>query len=235
MAKRAAGQAAFLIREAIAANGSAVVAVSVDALLGETLAALAAEADVDWAKVELFPVGGYVGLNADQAATSAGELASAFLDKLPVPPAAVRAVDAAAADAEAECRRLIDLLGGRAIDLILCGVGDDGALTLESAPADLDAESAYRPIPLGDGRRRRLVEQGLFAKRSETPRAAAAMTVRQILSATAVVCPVPGEDAADAVAAVVEGAVTPDVPASILQQHANVTLFLDEESSRLVK
>jgi glucosamine-6-phosphate deaminase len=61
------------------------------------------------------------------------------------------------------------------------------------------------------------------------------MSVNQIMMADAIVCTVPDERKADAVRGAVEGPVTPDVPASKLQQHPNCVLFLDEGSGRLLK
>jgi glucosamine-6-phosphate deaminase len=60
------------------------------------------------------------------------------------------------------------------------------------------------------------------------------MSVRQILRARTIICTVPDERKANAVRATVEGPVTPAVPASILQQHPDVTLYLDRASASLL-
>jgi len=60
------------------------------------------------------------------------------------------------------------------------------------------------------------------------------MSVRQILEARHILCIVPDLRKAEAVRASVEGPVTPSVPASILQTHAHVDLFLDRASSSLL-
>lgn len=44
-----------------------------------------------------------------------------------------------------------------------------------------------------------------------------------------------GESKAEAIKATVEGEVTPHCPASILQQHDDVTIFLDEAAAGLLK
>jgi glucosamine-6-phosphate deaminase len=53
------------------------------------------------------------------------------------------------------------------------------------------------------------------------------MSIRQIVSAREMICVVPDARKAEAVQRAVEGPVTPQVPASILQTHPNVTLYLD--------
>ena len=53
------------------------------------------------------------------------------------------------------------------------------------------------------------------------------MSVRQIMKSRAIICTVPDERKAEAVRNAVEGEVTPQVPASILQRHERCTLYLD--------
>jgi glucosamine-6-phosphate deaminase len=57
------------------------------------------------------------------------------------------------------------------------------------------------------------------------------MSVRQILKAERIACIVPDERKAEAVLGSVEGPVTVDVPASILQEHGDCILFLDEAAA----
>ena len=51
------------------------------------------------------------------------------------------------------------------------------------------------------------------------------------MASRAIVCSVPDERKALAVERALRGTVTPDVPASILQQHPAVTVFLDGPSA----
>ena len=58
---------------------------------------------------------------------------------------------------------------------------------------------------------------------ADVPRRAISMSIRQIMKSRAIVCSVPDRRKAEAVRAAIEGAVTPLVPASILQQHPHAT------------
>jgi glucosamine-6-phosphate deaminase len=60
------------------------------------------------------------------------------------------------------------------------------------------------------------------------------MSVRQILAAREILAMVPDLRKADAVAAVLTGPITPDVPASILRTHERTTLYLDDASASRV-
>jgi glucosamine-6-phosphate deaminase len=88
---------------------------------------------------------------------------------------------------------------------------------------------------LDEACRRQQLGEGWFQTLDDVPRRAISMSVRQIMKSKAIVCTVPDERKAKAVKNAGEGPVTPDVPASILQQHANVGLYLDRPSATLLK
>jgi glucosamine-6-phosphate deaminase len=60
------------------------------------------------------------------------------------------------------------------------------------------------------------------------------MSVRQIMKARHIICSVPDARKAGAVQRAIEGPVTPDTPASILQEHSDIRLYLDEPSASLL-
>ena len=57
------------------------------------------------------------------------------------------------------------------------------------------------------------------------------MTVAQIMKSRKIICTVPDERKSEAVKNSVEGEVSNLVPASILQNHGNTDLFLDEAAA----
>jgi glucosamine-6-phosphate deaminase len=61
------------------------------------------------------------------------------------------------------------------------------------------------------------------------------MSIRQIMKSRQIVCSVPDERKAKAVQGSVEGPVTPNCPGSMLQQHTNCSLLLDEPAASLLK
>ena len=58
------------------------------------------------------------------------------------------------------------------------------------------------------------------------------MTISAILRSRKIICSVPDSRKAQAVAQSVDGPVTPMVPGSVLQQHPDATLVLDEASAQ---
>jgi len=69
----------------------------------------------------------------------------------------------------------------------------------------------------------------------EVPVQAISMSIRQILKSREIICVVPDSRKARAVKACIEGKISPLAPASILQTHPAVTVFLDNESSALLE
>ena len=67
-----------------------------------------------------------------------------------------------------------------------------------------------------------------FASADDVPKQALTMGIGTIMHARSILVVASGADKADAVRKTVQGPVTSDVPASILQLHPNVTIIGDE-------
>ena len=67
-----------------------------------------------------------------------------------------------------------------------------------------------------------------FASADDVPKQALTMGIGTIMKARKILVVVSGEDKADAVAKAVQGPIAPEVPASILQLHPDVTIVGDE-------
>ena len=67
-----------------------------------------------------------------------------------------------------------------------------------------------------------------FASEEEVPKQAYTMGIKNIMQAKKILIIVSGEDKADIVRDAFFGPLTPQVPASILQMHSDVTLVADE-------
>ena len=138
-------------------------------------------------------------------------------------------------DPSVECERLGKLIGQHPIDVACVGIGENGHLAFNDPPADFETEDPYLVVELDEACRRQQMGEGWFASFEEVPTRAISMSIRQIMKSAAIVCTVPDQRKAQALQAAVEGPVTPEVPASILQQHPHVTLVLDPTSASLLQ
>ncbi len=220
--------AADLIRKAIQAKGSARIIIATGSSQFEVLEALTKAPDIDWSKVDGFHLDEYIGLGIQHPASFCGYLKQRFVDRLPL--RSFLYLDGLR-EANEVCREAERAVQAAPIDVALVGIGENGHLAFNDPPADFDTRSAYHIVKLDEACRRQQVGEGWFDKLDQVPTTAMSMTIHQIMASQAIVCSVPDRRKSTAVAATLQGSVTPDVPASILQQHANVTLVLDNGSA----
>lgn len=230
---RAAADGAALIRRALAGRGHANVIVATGSSQFEMLDALAKAPDIRWDKVTAFHLDEYVGLPITHPASFRGYLWQRFASRLPVPLAAFHYVNAET-DPAAECARLGEVIKAHPIDVAFIGIGENAHVAFNDPPADFETEVPYLTVTLDEACRRQQLGEGWFPTLADVPTRAISMSVRQILKSAAIVCTVPDERKAAAVRDSVEGPVTPAVPASILQRHPNLTLYVDAAAASLL-
>ena len=222
---QAARDGADLIRQAIARQGQATIVVATGASQFSMLSHLIQETRLDWTRVSAFHLDEYLGMPASHPASFRRYLKERFVDRVPL--GQFHGIDGEVTPAESECARLAALIRDRPIDVAFIGIGENGHLAFNDPPADFATESPYLIVELDEPCRRQQLGEGWFATLDDVPRRAISMSIRQILKAQAIVCTVPDLRKANAVAAALEGPVTPDVPASILQRHPQATIYLD--------
>ncbi|HEY1685335.1 MAG TPA: glucosamine-6-phosphate deaminase [Tepidisphaeraceae bacterium] len=234
MGKEAAARGAAAIRDAITRNGSAHIIVATGASQFEMLEALTRERDVPWHKVSAFHLDEYVGLPITHPASFRLYLWQRFVSKLPLPLAAFNYVNAEK-EPQKECDRLGKIIHERPVDVAFIGIGENGHLAFNDPPANFDVEDPYIVVNLDDACRRQQLGEGWFPTFDDVPKQAISMSIKHILKSKQIVCTVPDQRKAKAVADAVKGAVTNHVPASILQKHGNTDLFLDQAAASLLK
>jgi glucosamine-6-phosphate deaminase len=232
MGRRAADDAVGHIRRAIDQRGEARIVVATGASQFTVLAALVAANDVDWSKVVGFHLDEYIGLPMAHPASFRRYLKERFVDLLPL--RKFHYIDGEAADATAECRRVGRLLTQRPVDVALVGIGENGHLAFNDPPADFQTTEPYIVVELDDACRRQQLGEGWFPTFDDVPRRAISMSIRQIMQSRAIVCTVPDRRKAEALRAAVERPVTPQVPASILQQHPQTVMYVDPPAATLL-
>jgi len=228
MGQKAAEVGAEAIRQAIAERGQANIIVATGASQFEVLAALVKADGIDWSKVVGFHLDEYIGLPVDHRAAFRGYLKQRLVDLVPI--GAFHYVNGDA-DPATECLRLDKLIGNHPIDVAFIGIGENGHLAFNDPPADFETDKPYLMVELDDACRQQQFGEGWFDSLDAVPTKAISMSVKQILRSKVIVCSVPDERKAEAVANALEGPVTTDVPASILRTHGNTALILDVASA----
>ena len=126
-----------------------------------------------------------------------------------------------AEDFDAECRRydeLIASVGG--INLQLLGIGHNGHIGFNE-PGRAFEKTTHR-VKLGESTIR--ANARFFASMDEVPKEAVTMGIKSIMQAKKILLIASGEDKREIMEKALFGPVTPDVPASILQLHPDLTV-----------
>jgi glucosamine-6-phosphate deaminase len=230
LGKNAAELAAAKLQEAISAKGEARLLVSTGSSQFETLAALA-ESDVDWSRVEVFHLDEYIGLDITHPASFRKYLYERFISKINVK--AFYPVDGSDQVAE-QISYLSEEILKKPIDVGLIGIGENGHIAFNDPPADFDTRKPYIVVYLDDRCKMQQVNEGWFPSLKEVPTTAISMSVHQIMQCGIIISSVPHLVKAEAVAMTLQNDLSNLVPATMLKQHPDWHLFLDQNSSSKV-
>ena len=132
---------------------------------------------------------------------------------------------------EAETSRYDEVLAEHPIDLQILGIGVNGHIGFNEPGTPFDSLT----------NKFKLTEETIqsnkrfFDNEDEMPGYAYSMGLASIMSADKIVLIAYGEGKADAVAQTLNGPVTEEVPASILQRHKNCLVILDEAAASLLE
>jgi glucosamine-6-phosphate deaminase len=231
LGKAAGKQGAHLIREAIEINGIANIILATGTSQLETLKQLVSE-NIDWSKVVMFHLDEYIKLPVTHSASFRKYLQERFISK--VSSLKTTCLINGTADTEEECKRLGRLITTHTIDVALVGIGENGHLAFNDPPADFETGTPYIVVNLDAACRKQQMGEGWFKSIEDVPQKAISMSVRQIMKSKNIICSVPDERKAIAVKNCLEQAVSNLYPASILQTHANCTVYLDKASASLL-
>jgi glucosamine-6-phosphate deaminase len=231
LGRAAAEKAADAIRRAIQKNGQARIIAATGASQFELLDALTSLPGIAWDQVDLFHLDEYIGLPVNHPASFRRYLHTRLIDKVGI-------THFHLLDGEQEPASVIREVGSALrtapIDVALVGIGENGHLAFNDPPADFETEETYLVVTLDEACRKQQLGEGWFENLSEVPRQAISMGIRQILQAREIICTVPDARKARAVAACLEGEISPLAPASILRTHANTTVYLDKNAAALL-
>ncbi|HPT31780.1 MAG TPA: hypothetical protein PLW67_08065, partial [Prolixibacteraceae bacterium] len=93
----------------------------------------------------------------------------------------------------------------------------------------------YLVVNLDEACRRQQLGEGWFPTLEDVPKQAISMSVKQIMKSATIICTVPDERKAEAVFHTLNDPVSPMCPATILREHPEAYLFLDEAAASKLK
>jgi glucosamine-6-phosphate deaminase len=231
LGRAAAEHAARSLRAYIAGEGVARIVAATGASQFEFLEALTSATEIDWSRIELFHLDEYVGLPVTHPASFRRYILDRLIGKTAI--TRYHLLDGQR-DPQRMAKEVGRELASGPVHLVFVGIGENGHLAFNDPPADFQSEEPYLIVDLDEACRRQQVNEGWFAGLADVPTKAISMSVRQILRAKEIIVIVPDLRKAPAVKACLEGEISPLAPASILREHANVTVYLDQNSGSLL-
>ena len=232
MVRAAANEAADRLIRAIQHQGRATFVAATGASQIEFLKLLATLPGIAWSKTCMFHLDEYIGIPETHPASFRKYLKERLVDC--VQPGEVNFIKGDSADPLAECSRLNGLIARTSVDVAFVGIGENGHLAFNDPPADFEVEQAFIPVKLNESCRKQQLGEGWFNTLTEVPEWAITMSIQSIMKAKSIVCSVPDRRKAQAVRDCFTGEISPDHPASILRNHPNAQLFLDNQAASLL-
>ena len=181
--------------------------------------------DLDFSEVTTVNLDEYKGLPRTNDQSYYYFMHQHLFDRVNIDPERTNVPNGMEPDAEKECGRyeeLIRSLGG--VDLQLLGLGHNGHIGFNEPGEAFEKETHC--VELTESTIE--ANKRFFASADDVPKQAYTMGIKTIMQAKKIVIVVNGENKADIVERAFFGPVTPEVPASILQLHNDVTLVGDE-------
>lgn len=136
-----------------------------------------------------------------------------------------------AEDIEEECRSYdakIQELGGT--DVQLLGVGNNGHIAFNEPDTNLVSGTHLT------GLTENTIESNarFFESKADVPTTALTMGLGEIMKSKKIIVIASGEGKAEAVKAMLNGKISTDMPASMLQMHRDVVVIIDEDAAKLL-
>ncbi|MDE7273571.1 MAG: glucosamine-6-phosphate deaminase [Lachnospiraceae bacterium] len=194
----------------------------------EQLATWCQHEDLDFSQITTVNLDEYYGLAPDNAQSYHYFMAEHLFSKVNLPKGRQFLPDGMNQDTDRECERyqnLIELLGG--IDIQLLGLGHNGHIGFNE-PSD----AFVKDVHLVDLAEKTIeANKRFFDKAEDVPRKAYTMGIGTIFQAEKILLVVSGAEKAGILKQVMYGPISPRVPGSILQLHADVTVVADQDAA----
>ena len=181
--------------------------------------------DLDFSGVRTVNLDEYKGISRENDQSYYYFMHQNLFDHVNIDPERTNVPNGMEPDAEKECGRYEELilsLGG--VDLQLLGLGHNGHIGFNEPGEAFEKETHC--VDLTESTIE--ANKRFFASAEDVPKQAYTMGIKTIMQAKKILVVVNGEAKADIVERAFFGPVTPEVPASILQMHNDVTLVGDE-------
>lgn len=132
-----------------------------------------------------------------------------------------------ASDLQEETRRYDQVIAEHPIDFQILGIGHNGHIGFNEPGTSFDVTTHV--VNLAEDTIK--ANSRFFDSIDDVPKQAISMGIQSIMQSKMIVLMAYGQGKSDAIKQMIEGPVTEDLPASVLQKHPNVVVIVDEAAA----
>ncbi|KFN93399.1 glucosamine-6-phosphate deaminase [Tetragenococcus muriaticus PMC-11-5] len=218
------GQKAFEIIKNGIANGADTFGLATGST-PETMYSYMVSSDMDFSDKVSVNLDEYVGLDGNDEQSYRYFMNQHLFNHKPFKKTYVP--DGKAEDLDAECKRYDDVIADNPIDIQVLGIGQNGHIGFNEPGTSFDATTHVVELTESTVN----ANKRYFDKVEDVPTRALTMGIHSIMQSKKIILMAFGKAKADAVKGMLEGEVTEDLPASVLQNHNDVAVIIDEEAA----
>lgn len=181
--------------------------------------------------IRTFNLDEYVGLPLDHPESYYSFMHTNLFDLIDIPEENTHVPSGLGEDLEGQAARYEEMIRENPIDIQVLGIGSDGHIAFNEPGTDFDSLTHVTDLlepTIRDNAR------FFDFDMDKVPHQAVTQGIATILRAKKIILIGTGENKAKAVKAMVEGPISEDCPASILQKHDNTVIVVDEAAASLL-
>ena len=229
------------IAKTVAQEYVALLAEKPDAVLGfatgstpldlyAELARLCSDKKISFKDVSTFNLDEYLGLDGTHDQSYRYFMNKNLFEKIDIDIARTRVPSGINTDPATAAQYDKDIEAAGGIELQLLGLGNNGHIGFNEPGTPFG--SVTHIVELTDSTRQ--ANKRFFSSIDEVPTHSVTMGIKTVMNARKIILIALGKGKADIVKKFIQGDVTPEVPASVLQLHPNVEVYLDFDAASLL-
>lgn len=194
----------------------------------EELIKLYNKKEIDFKLVKTFNLDEYFGIGKENDQSYYYYMINNFFKFIDLPEKSINMPNGSAKDIDEECLRYekeIKNAGG--IDIQVLGIGTNGHIGFNEPDVNFEAQTHLVKLEESTIKSNSIY----FKTKEEVPTTAVSMGIKTIMNSRKIVLLADGISKAEAIYGLVKGKINPNLPASILQLHPDVTLIIDKDAA----
>jgi len=187
------------------------------------------EEDLDFTEVKTFNLDEYYPIKPDNEESYHYYMMENLFKHVDINPANIHIPNGMAKDVQKECERYEELIkkwGG--LDLQVLGIGRNGHIGFNEPNPKFEAVTHL--VELDEDTI--IANSRFFPSAEEVPKQAISMGIKTIMHSRKILLLANGEEKVNVIKEALEGPIMPELPASILQLHPDVTVIIDRDAAK---